>query len=209
MNYLEFKNRVLDLLNQRTIAGNDVALSYNNQADYVLRIPGLLDSAQKALATTVKRIYAEFPLDWDAAEQRNGFYIFTMPADFFEMVGRGIPVMCNGEFKMYHRYRWMGRNKLVIPAADKADMVVHYHRYPEVVPAKPADDFMLDNEPDAQDAAVYYVASNLVVHDNAFLAAQFYNEYETRRVQMVERPQTEFESIEDLYGNPGDGLYGV
>ena len=209
MNYGDFKNRVLMLINQYTIAGNEIALSYNNQDDYVLRIPSLLDSCQRYLATTTKPIYAEFPLDWADAEEKEGFYIFTMPDDFYQLIGRGIPTMKNGQFKMYHRYRWMGRKKLVIPCKDKGEMTVHYHRYPVAVPADPADDFQLDNEPDAQEAAAYYVAANLVMYDNAFAYSALYNEFESRRQQMFERPQAEYESVEELYGNPGDGVYSV
>jgi hypothetical protein len=200
------------LINQYTIAGEGIALSYNNQDDYVLRIPSLLDSVQRYLATTTKPIYASMELDWDKAEQRDGFYIFTMPDDFYQLVGRGIPVMKDGEFTMYHRFRWMGRNKLVIAAKDKADyswLDVTYHRHSKPVPARPDEDFELDNEPDAQEAATYYVAAYLAVHDNSFAYSALYNEFEARRQQMFERPQTEYDRIENIYGNPGDGVYGV
>lgn len=209
MQYLDFKNRVLMLINQYSIASENIALSYNNQEDYVLKIPGFLNSAQRYLATTTKPIYASMHLDWDAAEERDGFYIFTMPEDFWELVGRGLPVMKNGEFKMYHRFRWMGKDQMVIPAKDRAPMEVHYHRYPVDVPNDPADDFELDNTPDAQEAAAYYVAAYLIMHDNAFAYQALYNEFEARRQQMYEKPQTEYDSIEDIYGTPGDGLYGV
>ena len=197
------------LINQYTIAGNDIALSYNCQDDYVLKIPALLDSAQKYLATTTRPIYAEYVLDWDAAEHKNGFYVFKMPSDFWQLIGRGIPVMKDGVYTQYHRYRWMGRDKLVIPEQDRADMVVYYYRYPKPVPEKPDDDFELDNEPDAQEASAYYVAANLVMYDNAYAHASLYNEFESRRQQMFERPQTEYDSVEDLYGTPGDGFYSV
>lgn len=209
MQYIDFKNRVLMLINQYSVAGEGIALSYNNQEDYVLRIPALLNSAQRYIATTTKPIYASVKLDWDAAEQRGGFYIFDMPKDFYQLVGRGIPVLKDGEFTMYHRFRWIGRDKLAIPAKDKAEMDVPYHRYSVDVPNDPADDFELDNEPDAQEAAAYYVAAYLVMYDNSFAYSALYNEFESRRQQMFERPQTEYDRIEDIYGNPGDGLYGV
>lgn len=209
MTYLDFKNRVLMLINQYTMAGADIALSYNNQADYVKKIPSLLNSALRYLATTNRPIYACQPLDWDAAEEREGFFIFKMPEDFWQLLGRGIPVLKAGELTMYHNYRWMGRDRMVIPAKDRAEMDLHYYRYPKVVPTKPDDNYELDGEVDAQEAAAYYVAANLVMHDNAFAYSALYNEFESRRQQMYERPQTEYDRIEDLYGNPGDGVYGV
>ena len=209
LNYLDFKNRVLMLINQYSMAGDDIALSYNNQADYVAKIPALLNSAQNYLATTTRPIYASLRLDWDRAEVREGFYIFTMPSDFWQMVGRGIPVLKAGELTMYHNYRWFGKDRMLIPAKDRAEMEVQYYRYPKEVPAEPVDTFALDNEVDAQDAAAYYVAANLVMQDNAFAYSSLYNEFESRRQQMQERPQTEYDRVEDLYGNPGDGCYGV
>ena len=209
MNYGDFKKRVLMLINQHTIAGQEIALSYNNQFDYISKIPSLLDSVQRYLATTTRPIYAELSLDWDKAELKEGFYIFTMPRDFWQLIGRVIPVMRSGEFTMYHRYKWMGQNKLVIPAKDKATMTLHYYRYPSTVPARPEDDFELENQPDAQEAAAYYVAANLVMYDNPFAYSALYNEFESRRQQMYERPQAEYDRIEDIYGNPGDGFYGV
>jgi hypothetical protein len=209
MQYLDFKNRVLMLINQYSVAGESIALSYNNQEDYISKIPGFLNSAQRYLATTTKPIYASMHLDWDAAEMRDGFYIFTMPEDFWQLVGRGLPVMKNGEFTMYHRFRWIGKDQMAIPAKDKASMEVHYHRYPVDVPNDPDDYFELDNTPEAQEAAAYYVAAYLIMHDNSFAYSALYNEFESRRQQMFERPQTEYDRVEDLYGNPGDGLYGV
>lgn len=209
MLYKDFTNRVLQLINRYTLTGEQILPSYNAQADYLIRIPGLLDSAQQYLATTTKKIYSCMPLDWDMAEEREGFYIIQMPSDFFQLCGRGISRMRAGEYTAYHRYRWMGRDKIIIPKADAADMELHYYRYPFEVPIEPDDTFELDSTPDAQDAAAYYVAAMLLMEDNAFAYQALYNEFENRRQQMFELPQTEYDSVEDLYGNPGDGLYGV
>ena len=45
---------MLELINQSTVAGEDVALSYNNQADYVRRIPRFLNQAILKIRTTVR-----------------------------------------------------------------------------------------------------------------------------------------------------------
>jgi hypothetical protein len=209
MRYKAFKDKVLQLINQYSITGNEIALSYNAQSDYVLRIPALLDSAQKYLATTTAKIYASFPLDWEAAETRSGFYVVQMPNDFWQLCGRGLAVMQEGEFTAYHRYRWLGRDKIVVPIRDAADMEVQYYRYPYEVPAAPSDGYMLDNTPDAQDAAAYYVAAHLVMEDSPFLYSALYNEFENRRQQMFEHPQTEYDRIEDSYGMADLGIYGV
>lgn len=208
MTYRDFKNRVLQLINRYTISGSEVALTYNAQSDYIRKIPGLLDDAQKYLATTTRPIYASMPLDWEAAEERQGFYVIQMPSDFWQLCGRGIPVMKDGEFTAYHGYHWMGNDKIIIPMKDAADMELTYYRYPSDVPEDPDDSFELENTPDAQTAAAYYVAANLVIEDNAFAYSALYNEFESRRVQMYERQQTEYHPVEDVFGLAG-GAYGV
>jgi hypothetical protein len=62
MTYQECKNQVLKLLNQYTIAGNAVADGYNNQADYIRRIPSLINDAMMEISTTVRKIEAQCEL---------------------------------------------------------------------------------------------------------------------------------------------------
>jgi len=207
--YIDFKNRVLMLMHQYSIGGAEIAPTYNEQADLLLRIPALLDSAQKLLATTTRPIPAELPLIWDAAEQKEGFYIFTLPDDLWQLSGKGIPLLRDGSFTRYHRYHRVGKDRLAIPAADRTEMVLQYYRHPAPVPMAPDDGYLLDNDEDAQDAAAYYVAAMLLLHENPFGYSALYNEFESRRQQMAPRRQTEYDRIEDIYGSPGDGFYSV
>ena len=62
MNYAWARDFALELINQYSVAGDPVLLSYNNQADYLARIPKLLDDAQNLVATTVRRIRATVPV---------------------------------------------------------------------------------------------------------------------------------------------------
>ena len=50
MTYGELKRRVLQYIFSYTIAGDEIQLSYNNQADYVKLIPGLLNAAPLLLS---------------------------------------------------------------------------------------------------------------------------------------------------------------
>lgn len=56
MNYGWARDYALELINQYSIAGTPIASSYNNQADYIHRIPKLLDDAQVYAATTTGKI---------------------------------------------------------------------------------------------------------------------------------------------------------
>ncbi len=197
------------LIHQYSIAGAEIAPAYNEQADLLLRIPALLDSAQKLLATTTRPIPAQLPLVWESAEQKEGFYIFTLPDDLWQLSGKGIPLLREGSFTRYRGYHRLGRDKLAIPEGDRAEMMLEYDRHPTPVPLQPADDFLLDNDEDAQDAAAYYVAAMLLLHENPFGYSALYNEFEGRRQQMAPRRQTEYDRVEDLYGTPGDGFYQV
>ena len=54
MLYSEIKRAVLSHINQYSIAGGQVSLTYNNQADYVNRIPQLINEALVNIRTSVK-----------------------------------------------------------------------------------------------------------------------------------------------------------
>ena len=56
MNYGQVRDQVLKLLNQYSVAGDKVDGSYNNQADYLLRIPELVNDAMTEIATTARKI---------------------------------------------------------------------------------------------------------------------------------------------------------
>ena len=58
MTYGELKNRVLELIFSYSVAGSQIPATYNNQADYIAMIPGLVNNGQMDIATSVKRIPA-------------------------------------------------------------------------------------------------------------------------------------------------------
>ena len=43
MTYGQMRDRVLMLLNQYSIAGGKIRVTYNNQADYLARVPGAVN----------------------------------------------------------------------------------------------------------------------------------------------------------------------
>jgi hypothetical protein len=58
MNYKWARDYTLELINQYSIAGAVTPESYNNQADYLARIPKMLNDAQIYVATTAGKIRA-------------------------------------------------------------------------------------------------------------------------------------------------------
>lgn len=63
MNYAWARDFTLQLMNQYSTAGAKVPESYNNQADYLVRIPKLLDDAQYYVATTAGKMREMVELD--------------------------------------------------------------------------------------------------------------------------------------------------
>lgn len=45
MTYSEIKRNVLELIDRYSVAGEPVSLAYNNQSDYIQRIPNLINGA--------------------------------------------------------------------------------------------------------------------------------------------------------------------
>ena len=63
MTYGELKKRVLQLIFSYSVAGSEIPATYNNQADYLAMIPGLVNNGQMDIATSVKRLPAQVLID--------------------------------------------------------------------------------------------------------------------------------------------------
>ena len=63
MTYAEIKRQTLELANMYSIAGEPVPGSYNNQQDYLNRIPSLINTALVNIRTLVKRDPVIAPLE--------------------------------------------------------------------------------------------------------------------------------------------------
>ena len=297
----------LQLINQYSIAGTPVSSGYNNQQDYLLRIPLLVNDAQNYIATTARKIFAEYVfvqnptknlLDGDMYKQRlhtdqdivftasvakayyfevsgpasvkveaNGslvrqidvtpttrgflayrgitsqaatititftgtkpysirniaiyaetyateaevpayvrFNEYTMPDDFFQLCGRGIPVNTDTGFVLSREYKWRGRKTLIVDASATGEWKVDYYRYPTKIEQGTSLTTELDNVPEAQMCIPYYVASHLVYQDDPERSRQLRNEFEVRLSRIQDEIQTEVNPIEDVYGL-GGGCY--
>ena len=214
MNYGEARDLALHLIHQESIAGTRIPGTYNNQQDYLDKIPGLINAAQMDLATTSKKIPASVMLGELTYTEMSHSRIYTLPKDMWQRRGSGILVPAPREYRaqgqMYRRFNQckdLGRDRIVLPTNLPEDSILEYWRYPTRLSLKPADTDELDNVPEAQEAVPYYVAAHLVIWDDAFLYASFYNEYEEKKMQMIELPTTEPSVVEDVFFF-GGGLYG-
>lgn len=209
MNYKWMKDYVLQLLSQYSTAGALTPESYNNQADYILRIPKLVNDAQIYVATSAGKIRTVKHLSELACEDNGKWLVYTMPEDFWQLCSGGlIRYDEDNELQRCNLYHAIGANRIAVSKSLSGNMSVEYYRLPKIVSETPEDEEMLDNTIPAQMALPYYVAAHLVMYDNAFAYQALMNEFETRLARLAETPSVVFGTVADSYGY-GDWGSGV
>ena len=206
MTFSECRDLSLNLIQQESIAGTEIPGTYNNQQDYLNKIPGLINAAQMDIATTTKPIPAEVTLGELSREEKNGNYIYTLPVDMWQRRGSGLiipmPYLRHFQglrFNRYNRMRMIGREKLILTELLPDDTILEYYRYPIRLSTKPADTDLLDNVPEAQECIPLYVAAHVVMYDDAFLYATLQNEYTAKKESLRELAHTEIDAVQDVY----------
>ena len=209
MTYGECRDLSLHLIHQESIAGTTIPGAYNNQQDYLDKIPGLINAAQMDIATTTKPIPEEITLGEIYREESHGNYIYTLPEDMWQRRGSGllVPVPRRAayeglQYQRYNRMRIVGTDRLILSERLPDDTILEYYRYPSELPAQPDDNYRLDNVREAQACVPYYVAAHVVMYDDAFLYATLQNEYTAKKEALRELPTTEISAVEDVYMSP-------
>lgn len=215
MTYGRVKNEALKLLNGYSIAGAGIPSSYNNQADYLARIPGLVDDAQMYIATTAKKISTTIPLEEVRKTPYGGMYLCSMPENCWQLSGAGLAMFADSDdlsgrsYARYHGLKRVERNKFILPKSVADDphniLLVEYFRYPVLLGESPADNSPLDNVPETHSMIPYYVAAHLAIHDDFSVYTSLYNEFETRLARLGEALETEVWTTEDVYDAGADG----
>jgi hypothetical protein len=225
MTYGEVKKQVLRLLNQYKIAGSVVASDYNNQDDYIDRIPGLVNDAMMEISTTVRRIEKTVQLDFASPPDsghvilQGDFYVFAFPTDFFAYKSGDNWLWLDGKPVSHQMFthlgiKWpgainaglnRGHHFVTVPKAlaDNHEVLVTYYCYPTLLDESTLTDSTdLDSAlaPDVLRAIPYYVAGMLALHDDPFLASNLTNAYEDKLAKMAPPPSAEIAPVQDAYG---------
>lgn len=201
MDYKWARDCALALLNQYSVAGQTIPESYNNQADYLRRIPKLVNDAQMYIATSGGKIRAVEELANLSCDDNGNWLVYTLPRDFWQLCSGGlIRYDENNELKRCHLYRIIGADRIAVQKNASPNMSVEYYRLPRPLSDEPKDDEMLDNTIPAQMALPYYVAAHLVMYDNAFAYQALKNEFETRLTRLAEMPSAVYGTVEESYG---------
>lgn len=217
MTYQEVKKQVLKLLNQYTIAGSGVPDTYNNQADYIKRIPGLINDAMMELSTTVRKIEARCELTEEGVVDADDSVVgdvavsdhqvvYCLPEDMYQFPSGSVFRYrdgTNGDLQRFSLFMLRGRKCIVLPKrALKAGGSLIYYRYPVLLPEEDADidpTAELDNVPEVHRAIPYYVAGTLALHDDPFLASTLMNAYEDKLAKMQPEITAETGPVRDVY----------
>lgn len=213
MTYGQLKTLALQLAFDQSIAGEDIALSYNNQEDYVKMIPGLANDGMMYIATTVKKIPEIVPLSSLEQTDMGEYTMYTMPSDFWRLMNGGpiwrrpdLPYDEHYSYQRFHGYKLYGNNRLLIPkrVPNLDSMLVEYYRYPHRLPDYGAantetNSIELDNTEETHAPLAYYVAAQLVMYDDPFRYSALHNEFETRLSRITEPVMTEYAPVEDVY----------
>lgn len=206
MTYGECRDLALNLIHQESIAGEVIPGSYNNQQDYLNKIPGLINAAQTDIATTTKPIPAWTTLGDLMCVEKHGNYVYTLPDDLWQRRGSGLIMPAPDRrsdydlhFDRFNRVRMIGNNQIILTEKLPPETILEYYRYPVRMQNDPEEDDLLDNVLEAQEAVPYYVAAHIVMYDDAFLYATLQNEYTAKKEAMRDRPRTEVDHVVDVY----------
>ena len=198
MTYGELKSRVLELIFSYSVAGSPIPAAYNNQADYLAMIPGLVNNGQMDIATSVKRIPAMVPFNELESEQVEERVLYKLPSDCWLPFPGGLLFSHSCRYERYFGYRMIA-GRIELPFHAPSGLALEYWRYPERVSADTPDGTELDNTPDVHECLVFYVAAHLLAYDDAYRYTVFLNMYEDRRKRLKEPVWLEPGPIEDVY----------
>ena len=203
MKYSEIKRETLAHIHQYSIAGSEITASYNNQADYLNRIPVFINEGLMNIRTLVKPEPVVCPLD--GGDEHGGMIGYMLPEDFWSLRSGGVAVIRDGRLQKTNDYRLMGKKYILVPKRTDGSYIVEYYRYPEQLPLDNTltEDYELDEDREVIQTATYYAAAQLALFDDSFMYASLYNDYESRLGRLGSKVTVEVHPVQDAYGFSG------
>ena len=200
MNYGQIRDRALQLIDQYSVAGETVALTYNNQEDYVKKIPGLVNDALELLFTGYRKIRATAALPTLGRVKFGENTAYVLPDDCWQMSSAGMVTFDeHGSLVRWHKYHLLEEKMFVLDGPEPHPLIVEYYRHPRLFGDEPKDTEQSDGPIEMQMCIPYYAAAHLVIHDNPYAYAALYNEFENRAQRLIELPHAELGVVEDCY----------
>lgn len=211
MTYGELKTKVLNLIFSYSIAGDEIKLSYDNQADYINMIPPLLSSVQ-AYIYQIKKIRDSILLRDLEKEDLGSSYMYNLPDDCIKVVP-GI-IIPNSKtygpvFTRRMDYKLFGGTKMLVPKTYPDNAILEYEKRAVPIPQNVPDHYVLKNTEEVNEIIPFYIAAFVVLYDDPFRYAALYNEFETR-LQRLETnpPYVELNEVKDAYAGFSGADFG-
>jgi hypothetical protein len=204
MTYGELKNLVLRHIDQYTVAGSPVPLDYNNQADFVNKIPDLTNIALRTIATQAAPLTGTIIPYKDCIDDillmSNGWCKISMPCDFWRIRGDGIGLMGSDGFRASRNYRFLSAREILVRRDELPTMMITYDRFPRKVRGVDTED--LDCDESVAQCASFYIAAQLMRTEDPYAYQSLFNEYSNMLSQLVRPITADFVRSEDVYGVP-------
>lgn len=200
MNYAWVRDMALKLIDQYSVAGELVAPSYNNQTDYLLKIPALVNDGLSLLFTRYRPVRAFVPVGTLDRVEVNGLDTYLLPKRLWKICGSGL--IAAGEDGLPYRYsgyRLMGEDSLILDKGAPGNLLLEYYCRPIALNENPTDKVELDGTEEMHMALPYYVAAHLVMHDSPFAYQALSNEFEARAQRLLPDTRAELACVEDAY----------
>ena len=199
MLYSDIKRETLGHINQYSMAGSQVPASYNNQEDYLNRIPILINEGVMNIRTLVKPEPVLYRLT--SGDDYGDMIRYELPDDFWSLKTGGVSVIYRDHFEKTNQYRLHGKRHILIPQNAPGSYTVESYRYPNRLPLDKTltDDFDLDEDIEVIQAATYYAAANLVMLEDEFAYSSLYNDYESRLTRISRGLTAEVQQVYDAY----------
>ena len=194
----------LKLLNQYTIMGQQIPITYNDQEDDKIRMLPLINDAMMEIATNARPIiaYTEFTVPKKDPKEPCKDLLFEMPEDF----DRATAILFTPAFghdrttREADFYKWFGDDTLALPNRYPGVYRVEYMRYPAQYNETTPLTTELDNTPDTHTVIPYYVAAMIANYDDQKAYYNLFNQWETQLSRLgYKPPHATFEPIRDEY----------
>ena len=207
MNYGEARDTTLKIINQYSITGQKVAMTYNGQNDTILRIPAFINDAQLIIARGPRRIEAALDLSRTEFDDVGGMSRYVFPEDMLEPIPGGLLRVESGETSLFSGYTILDENYFLVPKDVSGSLFLRYYRRPRRLPGAPDDATPLDNVAIAQEPVPYYAAAMLLLSEDAFANSVVFNMWQDKLNDLTKLPQAERHIIRNAYDIGGWGDY--
>ena len=205
----------LQLVNQYSISGKEIPDTYNAQADYLRRIPGLVNDCLVYLYTNAIPQVAQYIFRKEKGDTASGeFDEYELPMNFCRPYGSSVPKLRGKELSV-NKYRWVAGRRLAISPEIEGQITVDYYRYPILFSvgfeasgdgkqwSYVDGDVECDAPLEAQYAIPYYVAAHIIQQDYLSESYILMNEFELKMSRISVVPVLEVAPCEDVYGFGG------